>query len=265
VAKGIQSILLGFRLLQGITDSDTPVSLKSIAAAAGMSPSKARMYLISLMGTGLVVQKAETGFYALGPYALHLGTRALQRMELMTVATEAMRNLRQQTNSLVLLCTWDAKGVMIVSRSEGNRPQPLQFAIGGSASLASTATGHVFLAFGPREQTWNHLSEELVEMGLTKAEQRKRTRTLKTLAEQVRRRGVAEADPIAYSSGVTLSGYAAIAAPIFDAAKRLRYVLTLVYRTGRHHKKKEDLVRLTRECTNRVTELAGAPITSGES
>jgi DNA-binding IclR family transcriptional regulator len=171
-----------------------------------------------------------------------------------------MRNLRQQTNSLVLLCTWDARGVMIVSRSEGNRPQPLQFAIGGSASLSCTATGHVFLAFGPREQTWSHLAEELVEMGLTKAEQRKRTRTLKSLAERVRKRGVAEADPIAYSSGVTLSGYAAIAAPIFDAAKRLRYVLTLVYRT--HHKKKEDLVRLTRECTNRVTELAGAPITT---
>jgi DNA-binding IclR family transcriptional regulator len=59
VAKGIQSILLGFRLLRGITDSDTPVSLKSIAAAGGMSPSKARMYLISLIETGLVVQKAE--------------------------------------------------------------------------------------------------------------------------------------------------------------------------------------------------------------
>src|ERR1700722_19224017 len=131
MAKGIQSILLGFRLLQGITDSDSPVSLKSIAAAAGMSPSKARMYLISLIETGLVVQKAETGFYGLGPYALYLGTRALQRLELMTVATESMRSLRQQTNALVLLCTWDVKGVMIVSRSEGNRPQPLQFAVGG--------------------------------------------------------------------------------------------------------------------------------------
>ncbi len=258
MAKGIQSILLGFRLLQGITDSETPVSLKSIAAVGGMSPSKARMYLISLIETGLIVQNAETGFYALGPYSLYLGTRALQRMELMTIASAAMRSLQQQTNALVLLCSWDLKGVMIVSRSEGNRPQPLQFPIGGSASLASTATGHVFLAFGPREQTWGHLAEELQELGLTKAEQRKRSQALKALAEQVRRRGVADADPIAYSSGVTLSGYAAIAAPIFDASSRLRYALTLIYRTDRHHKKKEDLVRLTMECANRVTELAGA-------
>ncbi len=260
MAKGIQSILLGFRLLRGITDADTPVSLKSIAAAAGMSPSKARMYLISLIETGLVVQKAETGFYALGPYALYLGTRAMQRMELMAVATEAMRNLQHKTNALVLLCTWDVKGVMIVSRSEGNRPQPLQFAIGGSASLASTATGHVFLAFGPQDQTWGHLADELVDMGLTRAEQRKRTQTLKALAESVRQRRVAQADPIAFSTGVTLSGYAAIAAPIFDSTQQLRYVLTLIYRTDRHHKKKDDLVRLTLQGADRVTELAGARV-----
>ncbi len=257
MAKGIRSILLGFKLLRGITDAETPMSLKSIAAAAGMSASKARMYLISLIETGLIVQKAETGLYALGPYALYLGTRALQRLELMGVAAESMRNLQHKTNSLVLLCSWEATGVMIVSRSEGNRPQPLQFAIGGSASLASTATGHVFLAFGPQQPAWSHLAEELHDLGLTKAEQSKRIRSLKTLVADVRHRGFAEADPIAYSSGVTLSGYAAIAAPIFDTTERLRYVLTLIYRTNRHHKKKTDLVRLTRQCAGRVTELAG--------
>ncbi len=258
MAKGIQSILLGFRLLQGITDSEVPVSLKSIASVGGMSPSKARMYLISLIETGLIVQNPETGLYALGPYALYLGTRALQRLALMTVASEAMRTLQLQTNSLAVLCTWDAKGPMIVSTAEGNKPTPLQFHIGGSASLASTATGHVFLAFGPRDQTWTQLTEELTELGLTKVEQRKRIQALRTMADDVRQRGVAEADPIAYSSGVTLSGYAALAAPIFDASKRLRYVLTLIYRTDRSHKKKEDLIQLTLETANRASQLAGA-------
>ena len=260
MAKGIQSILLGFRLLQGITDSEVPVSLKSIAAAGGMSPSKARMYLISLIETGLIVQNPETGLYALGPYSLYLGTRALQRLEMMTVANEAMRTLQLETNSLIVLCTWDVKGPMIVSTAEGNKPTPLQFHIGGSASLASTATGHVFLAFGPRDQTWAHLTEELTELGLNKAEQRKRIHTLRTVSDEVRHSGIAEADPIAYSSGVTLSGYAALAAPIFDAGKRLRYVLTLIYRTDRLPKKKEDLVRLTLDTANRASQLAGAAI-----
>jgi DNA-binding IclR family transcriptional regulator len=258
VAKGIQSILIGFRLLQALTDADTPLSLKTLAAVSGMSPSKARMYLISFIETGLIIQNAETGLYTLGPYAIRLGTRALQRMELMEVANEAMRVLQQQTRSLALLCAWDVRGVIIVSRSEGSEPQPLQFPIGGTASLTNTATGHIFLAFGPREQTWPHLEEEIARLGLSKTEQRRRVKALETRAEQVRNRRLADADPISYASGVTLSGFAAIAAPIFDERQRLRYALTLVYRTDRHHKRKEELMRLTLEAANRASHLAGA-------
>ena len=258
MAKGIQSILLGFRLLQALTDADAPMSLKTLAAVSNMSPSKARMYLISFIQTGLIVQNADTGLYTLGPYAIRLGTRALQRMELMDVASEAMRNLQQQTNSLILLCAWDVRGVITVSRSEGSEPQPLQFNIGGSASLASTATGHIFLAFGPREETWRHLEEEVAQLGLSKTEQRKRIKALEALAEQIRQHRVAEADPISYASGVTLSGFAAIAAPIFDEAQRLRYALTLIYRTERHQKRKDEFARLTMQAANRASHLAGA-------
>jgi DNA-binding IclR family transcriptional regulator len=179
-------------------------------------------------------------------------------MELMDVASEAMRNLQQQTNSLVLLCAWDVRGVITVSRSEGSEPQPLQFNIGGSASLASTATGHIFLAFGPREETWRHLEEELAQLGVSKTEQRKRSKALEALAEQIRQHRVAEADPISYASGVTLSGFAAIAAPIFDEAQRLRYALTLIYRTERHQKRKDEFARLTVQAANRASHLAGA-------
>lgn len=258
MAKGIQSILLGFRLLQALTDAEAPLSLKILAAASKMSPSKARMYLISFMETGLIIQKADTGLYTLGPYAIRLGTRALQRMELMDVASAAMRDLQQQTNSLVLLCAWDARGVIIVSSSEGSEPQPLQFHIGGSASLTSTATGHIFLAFGQRDQTWPHLEKEIALLGLSKTEQRKRIKALETLAGQIRHRQLADADPVSFASGVTLSGFAAIAAPIFDAAQRLRYAITLIYRTDRHHKRKEELLRLTLEAANRASHLAGA-------
>jgi len=39
MAKGIQSISLGFRILRAITDSDAPAPLKTLAAASEMSPS----------------------------------------------------------------------------------------------------------------------------------------------------------------------------------------------------------------------------------
>jgi len=258
VAKGIQSILLGFRLLQAIAEADVPLTLKAIAALSGMSPSKARMYLISFIETGLVVQNGDSALYTLGPYAARLGTRALQRMDLMGVATAAMQSLQQQTDSLALLCAWDSNGVIIVARSEGSQAQPLQFQIGGQTSLASTATGHIFLAFGSQEQTWQRVTEELAAIGLSKGDQKKRLRALETIATGIRQEGIAEANPISYASGVSLTGYAAVAAPVFAAGRRLRYVLTLVYQTGRNTKRREELVRLTRQAADQASQFAGA-------
>ncbi|MEP7247756.1 MAG: helix-turn-helix domain-containing protein [Gammaproteobacteria bacterium] len=257
MARGIQSISLGFRLLKAITDSEAPVSLKSIAAAGGMSPSKARMYLISLIETGLIVQNAETALYSLGPYAMHLGTRAMQRMEVMQVATESMRWLQQQTGAVALLCTWEESGIVVVSILEGGSPMPLQFRMGGSASLASTATGHVFLAYGPQKPVWERLAKEIELSGFSKTEQRQITRDLHKTAEQVREQRLAEADPIVYATGVSLSGYAAAAAPIFDASKQLRYVLTLMYRVESRPRKKAEMLRLTLEAATRGSILAG--------
>src|SRR5689334_10518796 len=104
MAKGIQSISLGFRILRAITDSDAPAPLKTLAAAADMSPSKARMYLISLIETGLVAQNPQTGLYSLGPYARHLGTRALRKSDAREAIYDKMRTLQQKTDALVLLC-----------------------------------------------------------------------------------------------------------------------------------------------------------------
>jgi DNA-binding IclR family transcriptional regulator len=258
VARGIQSIVLGFGLVEVIAEAGVPLSLKAISALSGMSPSKARMYLISFIEIGLVTQNPDSGLYSLGPYALRLGARALQRMELVSVATEAMNTLQQQTNAQVLLSAWNTHGVTIVSRSDSSEPPPLQFPIGGRASLGSTATGHVFLAFGPHEPIWRHLNEELAALGLTKTEQKQRLQALETLAAKIRKRGIAATDPISYASGVTVSGYAALAAPVFDGAQRLRYAITLVYQTGRDKRQETKFNRLILQAAERLSHLSGA-------
>ena len=249
MAKGIQSISLGFRLLRAITDSNAPAPLKTLAAAADMSPSKARMYLISLIETGLVTQSPQTGLYALGPYARHLGTRALQRMDGREAVYDSMRSLQEKTQALVLLCNWQEKGIVIVAAEEGAEPHPVQWRIGGTASLASTATGAVFLALGPQSAVWKRLAVELKEAGVSQAAQKKRIRELEARAAEVRESGVAEADPVVFAAGVTISGFAAIAAPVFDPGKQLSSVLTLIYRTDRPHRKKAELVNQVRQAT----------------
>jgi DNA-binding IclR family transcriptional regulator len=216
--------------------------LKTVALAAQMSPSKARMYLISLIETGLVAQNPDTGLYSLGPYAVHLGTRALQRVDSKQAVNDATRALQKETRALVLLCSWQESGIVIVAAEDGGEPHPLHWRIGGSASLARTATGTVFLAFGPQKIVWKHLAAELKAAGLSEPARRKRTLQLEAQAAATRENGVAEADPVVFDKGVSISGFAAIAAPIFDQRRQLRYALTLLYRTDRPHRHKAELV-----------------------
>jgi len=258
VARGIQSIVLGFGLLQIIAEAGVPLSLKAIGSLSGMSPSKARMYLISLIETGMVTQNPESLLYSVGPYALRLGSRALRRMELITVATDAMNELQRQTRALVLLGAWSDQGITVVSRSEGGMAQPLQFHIGGSASLAGTAAGHIFLAFGPQEQIWPRLSDELAGLGLSKSEHNRRLKALETVIEAVRKRRIAQTGPISFGAGVTVSGLASIAAPVFDGAQRLRYAMTLIYPTVGGGRRRDQLGRLTLKAADHVSHVAGA-------
>ena len=53
---GIQSVEVGFSLVEALAQASGPLMLKDVAAAAGMSAAKAHRYLVSFQRIGLVTQ-----------------------------------------------------------------------------------------------------------------------------------------------------------------------------------------------------------------
>ena len=78
---GIQSVEVGFALLDALGQARGPQMLRDLAAAAGMSAAKAHRYLVSFQRLQLVVQDPASTRYDLGPAALKLGLalRAVMR------------------------------------------------------------------------------------------------------------------------------------------------------------------------------------------
>lgn len=70
---GVQSLEVGMSILRAMATGRRSMMLKEIAEAAGMPPSKAHRYLVSLIRSGLVEQDRLTSRYDLGPFALNLG------------------------------------------------------------------------------------------------------------------------------------------------------------------------------------------------
>jgi len=78
---GIQSVEVGFALLDVLAKAEGPLMLRDLAAAAGMSAAKAHRYLVSFQRLALVTQDHASTRYDLGPAALQLGLASLSRLD----------------------------------------------------------------------------------------------------------------------------------------------------------------------------------------
>src|SRR5690606_32678634 len=102
----IRAVVVGVSVLKAVAALGRPSGLREIAAAAGMTPSRAHRYLASLVQTGLIVQERESGRYDLGSAVVELGVMALGRLDSVRLGTEALMRLTELTGLDSHLNTW---------------------------------------------------------------------------------------------------------------------------------------------------------------
>ncbi|MBN9371192.1 MULTISPECIES: helix-turn-helix domain-containing protein [unclassified Hydrogenophaga] len=213
--RGIQSIELGYRILTAIQQGPDAVALKTIAARAGMSPSAVHNYLASFVRTGMVGADAR-GQYRLGPSLAALGLAAARQVDHYELIRAKAVALSDDTGLGVAVLTWSAQGPVIVF----NRPDPRNHVFelrNGPVSFLSTAGGHVFAAWLPREATRPVAQRELGQ-GATDGEC---DRLLDSIQATVRAAGHSDVMLDA------LPGYGALSVPVWNAQDALAYALTI--------------------------------------
>jgi DNA-binding IclR family transcriptional regulator len=202
--QGIQSIEVGARILEALTQASRPQMLRDLAAAAQMPAAKAHRYLVSFARMGLVEQQADTGLYDLGSFALELGLGALARLEPVTLSGPALAELREETGQTVALAVW----ATIVRWLGADTPVSASLRVGAVMPLTRSATGGAFLGFLPTETTQPWVKKELADharQGLTPTNREE----VDHLIAQTRRRGFARTSEF-------IPGIGGIAAPVFD-------------------------------------------------
>jgi DNA-binding IclR family transcriptional regulator len=244
--QGIRSIEVGMRLLDVLIELKRPARLKQLAALAEFSPSKARMYLVSLIRAGLIEQNPETGLYQMGPKALRMGLVALGQNHLLRLSRELIDQLGRETSHLLLLSAWDGLSPVIIDSSTSPEALPIVFRTGAQTPLWATATGAIYLAFLPAT---------LVER-LMRTECRPDEREFVEHATQVARTtGFVRTDVARLSSEVTLTGYGAIAAPIFRRDGELEFVVTMLVPASTSEARKDELGALLLARIKEVSQL----------
>jgi DNA-binding IclR family transcriptional regulator len=228
--KGIQSIEHGFLLLDALLEAGEPTPMSRLAARAGMTTSKARAYLISLMKTGLVTQVSEAGPYELGPSAIRLGMEALRRVDAMQTARRVMTELDRATRLPVVLTMWNGDEATIVAQNEGMRTFPVDFRVGRALSaLTRTAAGRIFMAYLPPAWTAEQVRGELVDNPRHDDTRHITESYLKEQIAWVRESGMAVVDGFRVSPGIVLDGYSSIAVPVVDQVQQRCFAVSMIF------------------------------------
>lgn len=209
---GIQSVEVGFGLLDVLARAAGPLMLRDLAAAAGMSSAKAHRYLVSFQRLQLVTQDEGSTRYDLGPAALKLGLASLSRLDAVKLARERIGALTAQIGHTLALAVWGNHGPTIVHWEESAEAVTVNLRLGDVMPLLSSATGRCFAAFVSRDAIAPMIREELAraqklgrkDVPVTMAE-------VKTVLDEVRKRGMARV------VDTLLPGIVGFCAPVFDS------------------------------------------------
>lgn len=219
--QGIQSIEVGFRLLDVLAKNNRPMMLRDIAKGAGMAAAKAHRYLVSFMRIGIVEQDAGTGRYDLGAYALELGLSGLGRLDPVRLAGPILDNLCEDIHETVALAVWGTHGATIVRIVDAGSPITITLRPGTVLSLTRSATGRAFAAFCRSPFLKKMIDKELREQAdSSKTAITTCRRQLETTLTEIRERGLARA------SGSLTPGINGFSAPVYDHSGRMVAAIT---------------------------------------
>jgi DNA-binding IclR family transcriptional regulator len=221
---GIQSVEVGFGLLDVLGQADGALMLRDLAARAGMSAAKAHRYLVSFQRLGLVVQDSRTTRYDLGPGALRLGLAALWRVDAVRLARERMPELMEAVGHTVALAVWGNHGPTIVHWEETPKTEPVNLRLGDVMPLLTSATGRCFAAYLTPDRTLDKIApmvqDELrrlqaIPHAKCRADLPTSLAEVEALLDEVRQRRMARV------VDTLLPGVAGFCAPVFDSDRRM--------------------------------------------
>jgi DNA-binding IclR family transcriptional regulator len=230
---GIQSVEVGFELLNALSQAPGALMLRDLAAAAGMSAAKAHRYLVSFQRMGLVMQDPVSTRYDLGPASLRLGLASLSRLDAVKLARDRIPALLAETGHTLAIAVWGNQGPTMVHWAEAPQTVPVTLRLGDVMPLLTSATGRCFAAFMGQEgrdaqRIAPMIREELARVkklprnGLPLEDVPQTLQDVQALLDETRTQGLGR---VVHS---LLPGVGGFCAPVFDAQGRLALGLVVL-------------------------------------
>ena len=223
----IRALEKGLELLIFLSRQDKEVSLERLSKKAGFSKTTCFRLLQTMRRLNFVTQSAETKCYQLGPRNISIGTAALDRQSVRSIAVPYMRRIRAQTNETVNLTILDGVEVVFVERIEANFIVNSNLYVGSRLPVHCSSMGKAILAYLPEDK----LSEVLDKLDF----QPRTAKTITSRSQLIEELAGIRTTGMAINNEELEKGLFAIASPIRDHSGEAIAAMNISFPLVRHH------------------------------
>jgi IclR family acetate operon transcriptional repressor len=203
----IRSVSKAVRLIQALGEESGTHGVTDLARRLEMDKASVSRILRTLQRGGLVAQDETTRGYTLGLSLVHLGQKALKRIDLREAAQDALKSLVEEIGECAQLAILAGERALYIAGAVPDRGVNIDAPVGTLVPLHCTALGKVLLAF-QREPLRREILSQIAIESFTRRTIRDVGR-LEAHLDAVRNSGVAFDDE-EFSVGVRC-----VAAPVF--------------------------------------------------
>ncbi|RQS77048.1 IclR family transcriptional regulator [Burkholderia sp. Bp8963] len=242
--RGINALDSTGELLLALVSAGRALSLRDLAAVAGMPAAKAFPHLVSLLKIGLL-SRDDAGCFDAGPLSQALGLIAMQRVSPTRDAEAEIVALAEATDMSVAAATLGPLGPTVIRLEESARPQHVSLQVGTVMSLVNTAIGRSFAAGMSDDVLAGLLADEPVRLAGHAAQ----------IDDAFRARLAAiHVDGLDFAFDAPVPGIATVAAPVFDHTGSIRLVIAIIGSSrGFPHGPDSDLAQTLLAATRRLS------------
>lgn len=143
----IRSISKAMQLIEAISENDRAQGVTDLARRLQMDKASVSRILKTLQRGGLVAQDEATRGYTLGLTLVHLGQKALRRIDLRSAAQSALKRLADEIGECAQLAVSAGERALYIAQAAPPRGVNIDAPVGTLVPLHCTALGKVLLAF----------------------------------------------------------------------------------------------------------------------
>jgi IclR family KDG regulon transcriptional repressor len=201
----VRSVEHALDVLEQVAFAGEELGVTQLAARLELTKGSVHRHLVTLVERGYLAQNPVTTRYGLGPRCKLL-TPATGGPDLMSVAEDPMRDLRDELGHTVVLSSMSPRGALVIATAASASAIEIGVRPGSTLSFHASAQGKVLLAFAPKP---------LQERVLSTSMERFTEKTVVNRAEVARDLARIVQRGYGTSPEQVLLGINAVAAPIF--------------------------------------------------